>query len=131
MTATRTDPDFRAQLAGFSLTTAEILYRLPDHPSLLQSYIWQDYDMHPRFPRLRTFLDFWTRNLDGKLFGVRVAHKKLITPAELRSRGRRVPRALSLLPVRRVARREFGLSPGSAIDARCSWHGPSRSTARH
>jgi uncharacterized protein Usg len=83
MTATRTDPGFRAQLAGFSLTTAEILYRLPDHPSLLQSYIWQDYDEHPRFPRLRTFLDFWTRNLEGKLFGVRVAHKKLITPAEL------------------------------------------------
>ena len=84
MTATTTDSSFRAQLAGFSLTTAEILCRLPDHPSLLQSYIWQDYDMHPRFPKLRTFLDFWTRNLDGKLFGVRVAHKKLIKPAELR-----------------------------------------------
>jgi uncharacterized protein Usg len=79
-----TDRDFRAQLAGFSLTTAEILYRLPDHPSLLQSYIWQDYDMHPRFPRLRTFLDFWTRHLEGKLFSVKVAHKKLIKPAELR-----------------------------------------------
>jgi uncharacterized protein Usg len=84
MTATRTDRAFRAQLAGFSLTTAEILYRLPDHPSLLQSYIWQDYDEHPRFPRLRTFLDFWAHNLDGKLYRVRVAHKKLITPAELR-----------------------------------------------
>jgi uncharacterized protein Usg len=81
------DPGFRAQLAGFSLTTAEILYRLPDHPSLLQSYIWQDYDEHPRFPRLRTFLDFWANNLDGKLFRVRVAHKKLITPAELRMVG--------------------------------------------
>ena len=79
-----TDGDFRAQLAGFSLTTAEILYRLPDHPSLLQSYIWQEYDVHPRFPRLRTFLDFWTRNLEGKLFSVKVAHKKLIMPAELR-----------------------------------------------
>lgn len=83
MTA-RTDSDFRAQLAGFSLTTAEILYRLPDHPALLQSYIWQDYDMHPRFPRLKTFLDFWSRNLDGKLFSVKVAHKRLVTPAELR-----------------------------------------------
>lgn len=83
MTAS-TDKDFRAQLAGFSLTTAEILYRLPDHPSLLQSYIWQDYDMHPRFPRLRTFLDFWSKNLDGKLYRVRVVHRKLITPAELR-----------------------------------------------
>ncbi|HJU30617.1 MAG TPA: usg protein [Hyphomicrobiaceae bacterium] len=83
MTAT-IDQGFRAQLAGFSLTTAEILYRLPDHPSLLQSYIWQDYDEHPRFPRLRSFLDFWSRNLDGKLYRVLVAHKKLITPAELR-----------------------------------------------
>ena len=82
-----TDRDFGAQLAGFSLTTAEILYRLPDHPSLLQSYIWQDYDEHPRFPRLRTFLDCWSRNLDGKLFRVRVAHRKLITPAELRMVG--------------------------------------------
>jgi uncharacterized protein Usg len=86
MTAS-TDRDLRVQLAGFSLTTAEILYRLPDHPSLLQSYIWQEYDEHPRFPRLRTFLDFWTRNLEGKLFRVRVAHKKLIAPAELRMIG--------------------------------------------
>ena len=78
------DPDFRAQLIGFSLTTAEILYRMPDHPSLLQSFIWQEYDIHPRFPRLKHFLDFWSRNLDGKLFRVTVAHKRLITPAELR-----------------------------------------------
>jgi uncharacterized protein Usg len=77
------DRDFRAQLIGFSLTTAEILYRMPDHPSLLQTYIWQDYDIHPRFPRLKQFLDFWSSNLDGKLFRVTVVHKKLITPAEL------------------------------------------------
>jgi len=73
-----------AQLAGFSLTTAEILYRLPDHPSLLQSYIWQEYDLAPRFPKLKSFLDFWTAKLDGKLFRVTVAHSELIRPAELR-----------------------------------------------
>jgi uncharacterized protein Usg len=83
MTAT-TDRDFGAQLAGFSLTTAEILYRLPDYPALLQSFIWQEYDVHPRFPRLKGFLDFWTRNLEGSLFSVTVAHKKLITPAEVK-----------------------------------------------
>jgi uncharacterized protein Usg len=82
--ATIPDRDLRAQLTGFSLTTAEILYRMPDHPSLLQTYVWQDYDVHPRFPRLKHFLDFWTRNLDGKLYRVTVAHKRLITPAELR-----------------------------------------------
>jgi uncharacterized protein Usg len=78
------DRDFRAQLAGFSLTTAEILYRLPDYPLLLQSFVWQEYDVHPRFPRLKHFLEFWARNLDGKLYSVKVAHKRLITPAEMR-----------------------------------------------
>ncbi len=76
--------DFASQLAGYSLTTAEILYRLPDHPSLLQTYVWQDYDVHPRFPRLKGFLDFWTENLEGKLYRVTVAHKALIGPAELK-----------------------------------------------
>lgn len=78
------DDGFRAQLAGFSLTTAEILYRMPDHPALLQSYIWQEYDLAPRFPKLKAFLDFWTAKLDGPLFKVTVAHSKLIRPAELR-----------------------------------------------
>ena len=78
------DCDFGAQLADFSLTTAEILYRMPDHPSLLQTYVWQEYDIHPRFPRLKKFLDFWSRSLDGKLHRVTIAHKRLITAAELR-----------------------------------------------
>ena len=78
------DPKLRDQLAGYSLTTAEILYRLPDHPSLLQTYIWQEYDVHPRFPRLCGFLQFWARNLEGRLYRVTVAHRKLITPAEIR-----------------------------------------------
>lgn len=78
------DAGFRALLQGFSLTTAEILYRLPDHPILLQSYIWQDYDQAPRFPKLKSFLDFWEAKLDGKLFKVTVAHAKLLQPAELR-----------------------------------------------
>jgi uncharacterized protein Usg len=78
------DRNCRAQLTGFSLTTAEILYRVPDHPSLLQTDVWQDYDIHGRFPKLMQFLDFWSRNLDGKLYRVTVAHNKLVTPAEFR-----------------------------------------------
>ena len=76
------DRDFERQMSGFSLTTAEILYRLPDHPSLLQTYLWQDYDLSPLFPKLKSFLDFWRRSLDGPLHGVRVAHKGLIAPRE-------------------------------------------------
>lgn len=78
------DADFRKQLEGFSLTTAEILYRLPDHPSLLQTYVWQDYDMHPMYPRLKRFLDFWVVNLEGRLHKVLVAHSRLIRPSELK-----------------------------------------------
>ena len=35
------------QLKQYRLTTAEILYHMPDHPSLLQSYLWQEYDLAP------------------------------------------------------------------------------------
>jgi uncharacterized protein Usg len=77
------DKDFIAQLNGYSLTTAEILYRLPDHPSLLQVFLWQDYDLHPRFPKLRKFLDFWCGSIEGPLVIVRVAHSKLIKPRDL------------------------------------------------
>lgn len=77
--------DFRKQVLGYGLTTAEILYRRPDRPWLLQSYVWQDYDLFPKFPALKDFLGFWQRTLEGPLFSVTVAHSKLIKPAELRA----------------------------------------------
>lgn len=72
------------QLQDYRLTTAEILYHLPDHPSVLQSYLWQEYDIAPAFPVLRRFLGFWTREIEGRLHSVRVADKKLITPEDVR-----------------------------------------------
>ena len=77
--------DFRRQIAGYGLTTARIFYRRPDHPWLLQTYIWQNYDMFPKFPVLKDFLAFWEEKLDGPLHSVTVAHSKLIKPAELRA----------------------------------------------
>lgn len=79
--------DFRKQVLGYGLTTARILYRMPDHPSLLQTYIWQNYDLFPKFPALQDFLAFWQEKLDGPLHSVTVAHSRLIKPAELRSVG--------------------------------------------
>ena len=72
------------QLAGYRLTTAEILYHMPDHPSLLQSFVWQKLDLAPQYPVLGKFLDFWQAKLDGKIHSVRVAQKGLVSPAELR-----------------------------------------------
>jgi uncharacterized protein Usg len=77
--------EFIRQLEGYGLTTATILYRLPDHPRLLQSYIWQEYDLAPKFPILLSFLEFWKRELEGPLHSVTVAHSRLIKPAEFQS----------------------------------------------
>jgi len=77
-------PDLARQLRDYRLTTAEIVYRLPDHPSLLQTYVWQDLDLAPRFPELRRFLSYWEKNLEGKLHQVRVACAGLIQPVEYR-----------------------------------------------
>lgn len=79
--------DFVKQVNGYGLTTAHILYRRPDHNWLLQSYVWQDYDLFPEFPELQRFLAFWQEKLDGPLHSVQVAHAKLIKPAELKTIG--------------------------------------------
>jgi len=73
------------QLNHFRLTTAHILYHLPDHPGLLQSFVWQDYDLAPKFPSLRRFLDFWASNLDGKLHSVEVASSELLQAPQWRN----------------------------------------------
>ena len=78
------DRDFQSQLRGWSLTTAEIMYRMPDYRDILQTFIWQAYDLAPRFPKLIKFLDFWSHNLDGPLASVRVAHTGIIRPVEMR-----------------------------------------------
>lgn len=76
--------DLEIQLEAYRLTTARILYRMPDVPRLLQTYIWQDYDLVPDYPRLRRFLDFWARELDGPLHSVHVGCADLITPGDVR-----------------------------------------------
>jgi uncharacterized protein Usg len=81
--------DLVLQLKDYRLTTANIVYHLPDHTHLLQEFIWQGYDLAPRYPALFKFLSFWTREIEGKLHSVYVAKK------ELNHAGR--------LPLRRVA----------------------------
>lgn len=76
--------DIEKMLAkDYRLTTAEILYRFPDHPVLLQTYIWQDLDICPEFPELHKFLGFWERELEGKLHSVKVASVELIKPSQM------------------------------------------------
>jgi uncharacterized protein Usg len=64
--------DFYKAICGHYLTTAEIIYHLPDHPLLLQTYIWQEYDFPPKYPELQSFLAFWEKNIEGRIHKVRV-----------------------------------------------------------
>lgn len=77
-------PSELVRIPDWRLTTAEILYHMPDHPAVLQSFVWQRIDRAPTFPELNRFLDFWRRELDGPLHSVRVASAALIRSAELR-----------------------------------------------
>lgn len=75
---------FLSGSAGYGLATANILYRLPEHPGLLQSFVWQFYDVAPDYPRLIQFLDFWVEKIDGAIHKVEVAHKQLVSAADIR-----------------------------------------------
>ena len=73
--------DFLTRLGGYGLTTAEIHYRMPDHPKLLL-FVWQEYDLAPAFPGLKSFLEYWQNELEGALHSVRIAHNQLVRPSE-------------------------------------------------
>jgi len=76
--------DFLLQVQGYGLLTAEISYYMPDHPKLLQLFVFQEYDVAPQFPVLRDFLDHWRREIEATLHSIRIAHQQLIGPNEWR-----------------------------------------------
>lgn len=81
------DRDFELQLKGYGLLTAEIFYFFPDYPSLIQQYVWQDYDEAPDYPILFKFLDHWRREIEARIQSVRIAHDSMIGARELRHVG--------------------------------------------
>jgi uncharacterized protein Usg len=68
---------------GFGLTTAQIIYHLPDYHNFLQEFIWQKFDIYPEFPALGKFLGFWVEKIEGPIHSVTVAHALLIKPREV------------------------------------------------
>jgi len=79
------DKDFARQIEGYGLSTVQIHYYMPDHPSLLQLFVMQQYDLAPTFPELDRFLAYWRREIEAVLHSVRIAHKHLVGPAEWRA----------------------------------------------
>lgn len=81
----RDTQEMELMLRGYGLTTAEFLYHMPDHPHVLQTFLWQHYDLAPRFPALHRFIEFWRSRLEGPLHSVKYTHKRLIAPNEWRN----------------------------------------------
>ena len=77
------DADLHRQFRGERLTTAEVIYYLPDHPALLQRFLWQTLDLPPEFPRVCKFLDFWRREIDAVIHSVTCSAAGLIAPARI------------------------------------------------
>ncbi len=75
------------RLNGWRLATAEVLYYLPDHPALLQSFVWQTLDLAPAYPRIHKFLDFWRAEIDAVIHSVRLASGEELAPAPVRHVG--------------------------------------------
>jgi uncharacterized protein Usg len=78
--------DFETQLRGGRLTTAEVLYYMPDHPSLLQRFTWQTLDIAPEYPRVHKFLDFWRREIDAVIHSVAISAVGIVAPAKVQFR---------------------------------------------
>lgn len=81
-------PASAREIEFYGLTTAQIIYRLPDHRDLFQEFVWQDYDLFPRFPALQKFLAFWEAKIEGPLHSITVAHAKLLTPSDWQAIGK-------------------------------------------
>lgn len=75
------------RLNGWRLATAEVLYYMPDHPSLLQSFVWQTLDLAPDYPRIHRFLHFWKREIDAVIHSVRLASGETLAPAKIQAVG--------------------------------------------
>jgi uncharacterized protein Usg len=75
--------DLTLRLQGWRLATAEVLYYMPDHPALLQTFVWQTLDLAPRYPRIHKFLDFWRREIDAVIHSVRLATGETLAPPRM------------------------------------------------
>ena len=75
--------EFQLRLKGWRLATAEVLYYMPDHPALLQSFVWQTLDLAPAYPRLHQFLNFWKAEIEAVIHSVRLATGEVLAPAKV------------------------------------------------
>ena len=52
------------------LTTVKVLYFLPDYNSIIQEFVFQQYDTLPEYPKLKKFIRFWRKNIEAEIHRV-------------------------------------------------------------
>lgn len=77
--------EIELMLQGYGLTTAEFFYHQPDFAHVLNSFVWQEYDLAPDHPKLFEFVEFWQNEIDGTLHSVRFTHRKMLSSGEWRN----------------------------------------------
>jgi uncharacterized protein Usg len=76
----------RSGLLNYNRATVEVTYHLPDYPRILQTFLWQVDDTVNRVgPKVREFLDFWSRNIEATIHSVRIGDGQLISQREIRN----------------------------------------------
>lgn len=74
--------DFERQLRDYRLTTVGIVYRMPDYPILLQTFLWQCLDLPPEFPRVGSFLGYWEEHIKAQIHQVEVTVGGRLVPVQ-------------------------------------------------
>jgi len=72
-------------LKNYGLTTAQIYYHMPDYKNVLNTFVWQEYDLAPDYHRLFQFIEFWQANIEGPLHSVQFTHRIQLSSGQWRN----------------------------------------------
>ena len=64
------------RIKKWTVATVQVIYFIPDHLHILNEFIWQTEDELPEYPRIKKFLDYWDKNIDGPIKGVYIYDNK-------------------------------------------------------
>ena len=50
-----------------------VYYYLPDYIHLIEEFSWQTLDIHPTYPRVNKFLDYWRQNINAVIADIEMS----------------------------------------------------------
>ena len=64
------------KIRKWTIATVQVIYFIPDHLHILNEFMWQTEDELPEYPRIKRFLDYWDKNIDGPIKEVYIYDNK-------------------------------------------------------